>query len=341
MQTSRGQPIGQLSRCSWFPFSDEPVLQGMWYAPRLSEPSFLFPEDGPDGKWHMFVHSWMGIHHFMSTSGIVWEPFKLVQLRGRSPCIIKDKGTYYVLYERYGGRVPFIERTKAGRDKIGSRDSRIEMRSSNDLLVWSEPRLLLDGRTVAQASDGLPKPRLSYPRLVSAEGGYRLYFGASKVMLEDSGESTTRYVCSAFAHEIGGPYVMESVGSMLESIPNDAWRNLGCGNLTVLPGLGGYAAVQSGAYWDEKRRSSASALVHLASEDGKSWRLGENCRMLVPAEKGWASRYITSCDIRYKAEEECWYCYFSATGDTASPVRHESIGLLIGKDPSLLKTVRS
>ena len=71
MQIQREQPIDQLPNCSWFPFSDEPVLQGLWYVPRLEDPAFLFPEESTDGKWHLFAHSWLGIHHFIASSGIV------------------------------------------------------------------------------------------------------------------------------------------------------------------------------------------------------------------------------------------------------------------------------
>ena len=58
------QPYEQLLGASWFPFSDEPVIKGLWYVPRLSSPVFLFPEESPDGKWHLFAHSWLGIQHY-------------------------------------------------------------------------------------------------------------------------------------------------------------------------------------------------------------------------------------------------------------------------------------
>ena len=54
---------------------------------------------------------------------------------------------------------------------------------------------------------------------------------------------------------------------------------------------------------------------------------------MPPVKAGWASRYITSCDAIYRAEEKAWYCYFSANGiDEDLKFIHfrESLGLLIG-----------
>ncbi|MCK9286494.1 MAG: hypothetical protein WDA14_10715 [Sphaerochaetaceae bacterium] len=337
MQIQREQPIDQLPNCSWFPFSDEPVLQGLWYVPRLEDPAFLFPEESTDGKWHLFAHSWLGIHHFISSSGIVWEPSRLLQIRGRSPSVYREKGVYYLVYEKHGIPLPFIDHGK--KNKHIPKTSHIEMRSSNDLIVWSEPRLLLDSKDVPQASDYRKNPILSFPRLAICDAGYRLYFGSSEMKLEDSGEKVHRYICSAISLDLSGPYEIESVSSMMESIPNDKWRNLACGNLAVIAGKKGYAGFQTGIYWDQGKTKSASAIVYLISEDGKTWQLGNEKAILVPADNGWASDYITACDVRYKEDEDCWYCYFSASGGTTFGFKRGSIGLLIGKDPTPKKPI--
>ena len=39
------------------------------------------------------------------------------------------------------------------------------------------------------------------------------------------------------------------------------------------------------------------------------------------------------CDVHYKADEKCWYCYFSASGNRKFMFKMESIGLLIGSVP--------
>ncbi|MHC1691539.1 MAG: hypothetical protein AB9828_00740 [Sphaerochaetaceae bacterium] len=339
MQTLRIQPVEQLDSASWFPFSDEPVLMGSWLFPRLRDPVFLFPEESPDRKWHLFANSWLGIQHFVSDSGILWEPLNMVQVMGHSPFLLKEKGTYYLLYERHGLSVPFMERWNKISRKNRIASSHIEMRSSNDLIVWSEPRILIDSRDVPQAADYLDKPLISYPQMIATANGYRLYFGASRVTLKDTRHHCSRYLCSAFSPSLTGPYVLDPPVPMMEPVPNDPWRSLGCGRFSVLQGANGFAAFQTGAYWDSQRKASATAITLLFSDDGLDWKASEHPPILVPATKGWASRYINACDIRYKADEGCWYCYFSASGEHLFGLQRESIGLLIGKDPILRKPV--
>ena len=74
-------------------------------------------------------------------------------------------------------------------------------------------------------------------------------------------------------------------------------------------------------------------MLLLTSEDGINF---EEKRVIMPPVKtGWASRYITSCDAIYRAEEKAWYCYFSANGvseDLKFIKGRESLGLLIGSE---------
>jgi hypothetical protein len=98
-------------------------------------------------------------------------------------------------------------------------------------------------------------------------------------------------------------------------------------------------ALQNARYWNRKLKREASAIILLTSSDGLQWQRVDAPPILVPAEKGWASEHIMTCDVRYKQDEACWYCYFSATGERRFGLLRESIGLLIGKDPILRKPV--
>ncbi|MCK9548547.1 MAG: hypothetical protein M0Q37_08575, partial [Sphaerochaeta sp.] len=60
------QTTALFANLSWYPFSERPVIPGTWYMPALGDPFFLFPEESPDAKWHLFGHSWVGIEHFIS-----------------------------------------------------------------------------------------------------------------------------------------------------------------------------------------------------------------------------------------------------------------------------------
>lgn len=325
----------QLKKASWFPFSDEPVLVGPWYLCRLSNPAFLFPEDSPDGKWHLFAGSWLGIHHYVSDSGIHWEPLALVQVRGAMPSLFQEKGLYYLVYERHGRLVPLLERLSQKSRQAHLASSHIEMRSSTDLLIWSEPRILLDGRGIKAACDYLDKPQLSHPQIVAVDGGYRLYFGASLVAAPGTRWKAARYIYSAFSPSLDGTY--EPLPMTFEPIPNDPWRNMASGQLRVIKRKEGYTAFQTALYWDPHRTRMASSIVLLDSKDGHSWEAVCEKPILVSTEYGWASRYLCSCDVRYKGDEDCWYCYFSAMGEKRFGLERESIGLLIGKAPALRK----
>ena len=87
--------IDDFKKLAWFPFSDEPIVKGKFYLPQLSNPQVLLPEESCDGKWHLFVHSWLGVHHFVSDSGIAWEPKNLFEVRAHSPFIYRENENYY------------------------------------------------------------------------------------------------------------------------------------------------------------------------------------------------------------------------------------------------------
>jgi hypothetical protein len=74
-------------------------------------------------------------------------------------------------------------------------------------------------------------------------------------------------------------------------------------------------------------------MLLLKSYDGYQWERCSNEPILIPSERGWSSSYIMGCDVHYKADEKCWYCYFSASGGKKHFFKMESIGLLIGSIP--------
>ncbi len=333
--------VAKLAQGSWFPFSDEPVLSSQWFLPKLCDPAFLFPEESPDQKWHMFAHSWVGIHHFVSDSGIAWEPMKMVVVRGHSPFIFFDRGTWYLLYEKHNAPIPIVEMGfgRRLRRKERLKASRIEMLSSNDLVMWSEPRLLLDSRDVSFASDYLEHPRVSRPQLVATDTGYDLYFGASHVVLPDTHQKVSRYFAMAHSESLAGPFVLTNENKpLLEPMPDDADRNLAVGSLKIVPGADGLMAFECGASWDPEAGRTITRMTMLGSLDGKTWNKVPRPPVLVHADRGWADGYVMGCDVRYKSDEECWYCYFSANNAHAGKRwARESLGLLIGTDRALKK----
>ena len=315
--------------CSWFPFSDEPLVQGVFYAPGFFDPQVLMPENSFDGKWHLFFHSWIGIHHFVSDSGIDWKPRKMIELGGHSPFIYKEGDKCFLLYEKHAPEVLFPGRKKTGKRR--DVESRIEVRTSTDLLIWSKPRILLDSSSVPYAGDYLLHPYISRPQLLKTEAGYRLYFGASHLVLPDTAQKVSRYFGYAESQELTGPYTVGSSAPLIEADPDDRWTNLACGSIRIVQSGKNVYAFRCGVYWDNVRKSTHSALTLMKSEDGLKFSQCMKEPVLLPADSGWAGKYIMSCDVHYRETEKTWYCYFSANGTTGRRKVYESIGLLLGK----------
>ncbi|MCR5761238.1 MAG: hypothetical protein K6F82_04520 [Sphaerochaetaceae bacterium] len=323
-----------LEKLVWFPFSDEPVVPSLKHIPQFSDPQIIMPNQACDSRWHMFFHSWIGVHHFVSDSGIAWEPVKVIAFRGHYPSIFRDGENYHLLYETHDTR---FSGSRAERKEAG-RGSRIEMRTSTDLLTWSKPRLLLKASDVPYAGNYLTKPGISRPQLLKFGDTYRLYFGASHLTLPDTGQKASRYFGFAVAKDIKGPFIVTRQTPLIEAAPDSRWKNLGCGSVRLVETDQGLYAVECGIFWNEEKKKTGAAMILLKSEDGLVF---EQCRkdpILVPSERGWASSYIMGCDMRYEASEKCWYCYFSANGKSTRTLlgfftKQEAIGLLIGALP--------
>lgn len=332
--------IASITKLSWYPFSDEPIVKSQWYMSRLCDPFFLFPEQSPDGKWHLFAHTWVGIEHFTSENGITWEPRKMIELRGHSPSIYIEDGIYYLIYEKHNASLPDFRKGRFKRreqEKVSY--SRFEMRSSTDLILFSDPKIILDSRDIPFAHDGLKKPRISRPQLFKDRyGGYRLYFGASHLLLPDTKQKTTRHFALALASSLEGPYALANEGEpLLCPQADNAHRNMATGSIKVVQTADGFVGFECAMRWDKEKGKTTSILLQLESQDGLAFTPSFRPSVLIPPTTGWASRYIVSCDLHYKGEEGCWYCYYSANAKSGMfPVR-ESIGLLLGKEPSLRK----
>ena len=321
----RYQSMDKLLSAYWYSFSDEPIPTRVEFAPRLCDPSYLLPEESPDGLWHLFAHTWIGLEHFTSTSGLEWKRQHLLFLRGHYPFIFKQGNSYYLLFEIH-------DKVFFGKEKHNSKDSRIMMCTSSDLSLWSEPRMVLDSAGIARAKSESGNMRLSRPELVEVDGHFRLYFGAGESHIYDSGQKVTKRLMYAESDFIDGPYTVFS-RSIMETEPDSMWRNLAVGSVRIVPCSDGFAALECAYYYDEKKNKSSSALLLLTSQDGIEWN---DIKVLQQAaDKGWASRYISSADLRYKENEDSWYCYYSANClERKLGIRFvkESLGLLLGKD---------
>ena len=122
---------------------------------------------------------------------------------------------------------------------------------------------------------------------------------------------------------------------ILEIEPDSEYRNLAVGSVRIIPHSDGLAAFECAYSYDREKNKSTSSVLLLSSQDGLEWKTERVIQKT--AESGWASRYITSVDVRYKDGENTWYCYYSANGYRefcGFRFVKESLGLLLGTDPS-------
>lgn len=320
----RLQEKSSLCEAVWSSYSEDPVWQSSWWAGRLCAPFILLPEDSPDGKWHLFAHTWAGIEHFISTSGFDWQRISLVALRGHFPSVFKEKDTYYLVYENHD-----YDYQNKRRLDLRKTISRINIMSSTDLRLWSRPQTILSAADVPYASD-YSAPRLSHPQIINWQGSYRLYFCASEVRLYDTKQKASACLSYAQSTSFNAPFEIRKQ-PVLRIDPDSRYRNLALGSFRFVSCSDALAAFQTTIFFDEKKERTNSAILLLTSDDGEVFHL-EKVLMTSPSS-GWASRCFTSCSVSYKADENTWYCYYSANGKDEKhrlmPLR-ESLGLLIG-----------
>ncbi|MCH3917482.1 MAG: hypothetical protein LKE40_08475 [Spirochaetia bacterium] len=323
---------------NWYPFSDEPIIHSLWYMPRLCDPAFILPDVAGDNQWHLFAHTWVGLEHFISSNGLDWDPQGMVELRGNSPFLFNKSGIWYLLYEKHDATPSnFNWKKLRSRKAWGERNSRIEMRSTKDFIVFSEPITLLSSKDVPFAKDMLDDPRLSRPQLFFDEQhGFSLFFGASHLTMEDTHQKASLYFALARASRLEGPYTLQGSGPLLGPDPDDPYRNMAVGSIKVVPSQEGYVGFECAFGWDKHQSRTVSSLIQIESTDGLSWHRSDRKPLFVTPKEGWASRYITGCDVCYKPDDYCHYCYYSADALIKKgpfTVVRESIGLLLGKDP--------
>lgn len=313
-------PLSALDDSYWYSFNDEPIAADPYITPRLSSPSFLLPDETPDAIWHLFVHTWMGIEHYTSTSGLEWKRESLLFRGGHYPSVFHDGSIYYLVFE--------IHTRTYGRNGEKSNASRIMLSTSTDLSLWSAPRKILEAASVPYAVWRGSEPILSAPQIIPWEGRYRLYFGCGEWKLDNPSETVPGYLGCAESFYPEGPYdVMPS--PLLSADGDDPLRSLSVGHVRLIPCSDGIAALECAYFYDEKRKKPSSHMLLLESSNGLDFRTVKNIQ--ETPEKGWASGYLISSDIKYKENEETWYCYYSASGkDEKLPIVRESLGLLLG-----------
>lgn len=312
----------EIKRLRWHLNEKNPIIHPPRFSTVIADPSLLAPGDSPDGKWHMFVHALFGIYHLVSEDGLNWSAPKRLFGHGMRPNIYHENGTYYLLYERYRKfHILFAMMPIRWR-------SRIEMRTSRDLVHFSEPVTILEPSLEWHISEKYGDS-VSNPFLVKIDDRYVLYYSASLVHVDDCGFNEPEYIGYATAPTITGPYIPSSK-PMICPDPDDPWGNLGCGSIKVVPCASGYVAFHNRMYVGRDTGHSGSAISLLESDDGFSWTRALQEPVLSPTE-GWMRTHVYASDTVFRPEQRDVYFYFNARNDWHWAKGSENIGMMIGR----------
>ncbi|MDX9959704.1 MAG: hypothetical protein RBT68_14795 [Spirochaetia bacterium] len=218
---------------SWLGLQWEDGRQALIEPPRFSpvvaDPSFLFPEETPDGLWNLFAHSAWGVHRYSSSDGSAWTDHGLAVWNAMRPFVRKlepgsggnGKPRYILLHEKY----PPLALPLSALPLKRPWRSVLAMQESQDLLSWTEPRTLLEPN-FPWMRDKLLGQAVSNPCLVEDHAtappaipqsdspadpeamatAWRLYFSAGLSYIEDCGFNEPRYIGAATGSDAGGPF---------------------------------------------------------------------------------------------------------------------------------------
>jgi predicted GH43/DUF377 family glycosyl hydrolase len=314
--------IEDIKSIRWRDYSDGYLIGHPALSPVLADPTFTFPDNSPDGRWHLFAHSVWGIHHFTSQDGVEWKDHGVAIANAMRPYLYQENGNYYLLYEKYPSLALALSWMK-GRKWY----SEIAIRQSSDLKKWTGEKVLIRPELEWHMSNG--HKSVSNPCLVKVKDTYRLYYSASLVYIKDCGFNEPDCIGLAESADINGPYTLLKE-PVIRVNKADPWCNLSCGSVKVLQCEDGFAGFENGIYWDEGKQQSGSAIITLKSNDGFTWERLIQEPILKPSN-GWRRSHIYACDARYYDKQAKWYMYYNARNDWPVSKGKECIGLLLGE----------
>jgi hypothetical protein len=302
---------------------ERPLIEPSFPSPIVADPSFLFPSESPDGTWRLFAHSAFGLHQFESKDGLAWSDWGLVKANAMRAFVRRVGREYLLLYEKYRPlAIPMQLLPKRPRWR-----SRLELRRSPDLQLWSAPEVLVEP-DFAWSRDETLGDSVSNPCLVADGEGWRLWFSASLVHVPDCGFNEPRYIGCASAQEPSGPWKVEAA-PRLDPAADPLPGVLGAGSMKVLHLDDGWIGLQNKIYAGPDGRSR-SAIFLLRSENGLDFSLARTEPLLAPTS-GWRSSHVYACDARIDPADGAVHLYFNARDGWYKTEGKERIGKIVGR----------
>lgn len=242
-------------------YENNPVLKNPFNSFVVADPSLLTPDNSPDGKWHLFCHTFYGVYHYVSDDGIDFSRVKRVVPRALRADINYVDGRYYLFYERTQTLLKNALSVVGGKWK-----SEIYVTESADLEKWSKPKLVI-GKTRPFEADEHGQS-ISNPFLMKKDGGYRLYYSCGQTFIKDCGFCEPTHISFAESINVDNGYVSRTE-PIISPDKDIEYLNLCSGCLKVYKLADCYIGLQNGIYMKDGK--SHSAIMLLRSDDGENF----------------------------------------------------------------------
>lgn len=308
--------INQIIGAEFKVSAESPVLKPFDGTFVVADPSLLTPDESHDNKWHMFFHTTIGVYHFISDDGVKFEKAQKVLKNAMRPNINRIGDKYYLFYE--GTRSLFMNALNVV--NIAKWKSNICVVESEDLINWSEPKIVIGNTRNYEVSDR--GTSISNPFFLQEQGINRLYYSCGLTYINDCKFCEPTHISYAESEGITEGFVSAET-PLISPDKDNQYLNLCSGCLKVYKLKDGYIGLQNGIY--EKDGKSHSAIFLMTSPDGLEFKFE---KMLVePAVvdgKDWMKQFVYASHlVRYKDKLRL---YFNAR-NIANPIKgRECIG---------------
>lgn len=279
----------------WTDYPGNPLIEPPRPEFLLGDPAVVLPGDAPDGDWHMFANTLLGIQHFTSGDGIAWKRQQKAG-PGFRAYVLEDGGAFYLFYEHFS--VPQVR-------------SHIAVRRSTDLWQWSSPVTVLEPTLPWEG--GFFSRNVGNPCVLRVGDRFRLYYSAGVVFHKDLGFCEPRHIGVAHSAELMGPYD-RAAEPILPMDPGHPYRSRGAGAIKVISdeGRGLFYGFNNGIYRDAEGRTRSAVLL-LSSEDGMRWHEVYPDPIVAPSGEGWKKALVYQLDVK-RVGDEMWMYYNARSG---------------------------
>lgn len=303
----------------------QPLIAPPFFSPIIADPAVVPPTQSPDGRWHLFAHSALGIHHHESADGLHWEAQGLAVWHGMRASVLRYAGAWWLYYEEYPAFG--LSRTALPEALHTPWHSWISRRRSVDLIHWSDAEPVLAPTLPWQRSrygSAVGNPCVVQMSETSGPQKWALYYSGGLVFIPDCGFTEPSAIGRATAPSPEGPWTIEPTPLLVPDAKDPA-MNLSAGSIKVLRASDGFVGFQNAITWVDGH--STSAIYLLWSVDGRQWTRAAK-PVLAPGSLSWRRSHVYACDVRFDAKSSSWWMFYNARDNWHISKGKEAIGAL-------------